>query len=133
MSLVANYGMTFPQRINNKGFFEFTGDLRALVRASIHQILGTRIGARVMLPEFGSRIWELLMEPIDSITVSLARVYTIEAVKRWEPRVILNSVEVEINPDYNRLIIYGGYTIHNQGIVDEFAVSFPKFAQGGNN
>ena len=132
MSLVANYGMTFPQQINNKGFFEFSGDLRTLVRASILQILGTRIGERVMLPEFGSRIWELLFEPIDQITVALARVYTIEAIKRWEPRVLLNDIDVQVNPDFGRLEIYGGYTIYNHGIVDEFAVAFPKFAQGGN-
>lgn len=132
MSLVANYGMTFPQRINKKGFFEFSGDLRVLVGASIRQILGTRIGERVMLPEFGSRIWELLFEPIDAVTVSLARVYTIEAIKKWEPRVLLNDIDVRINPDYGRLEIYGGYTIYNQGMVDSFAVAFPKFAQGGS-
>lgn len=131
MSVVADYGMTFPQKFNKKGFFEFTNDIYLLIKMSIYQILGTRIGERVMLPEFGSRIHELLMEPIDAVTISLARVYTIEAVKRWEPRVVLNDVGVVINVDQGLLEIYGSYSIKNRGLVDDFAVAFPKFAQGG--
>lgn len=131
MSVVADNGMTFPQKFNKKGFFEFTDDIYLLVRMSIYQILGTRIGERVMLPEFGSRIHEILMEPIDAIAIALARVYTIEAIKRWEPRVYLNDVGVVINPDQGLLQIYGSYSIKNRGLVDDFAIAFPKFAQGG--
>lgn len=132
MAVAADYGMTFPQRFNSKGFFEFTGDLQLLIRMSIYQILGTRIGERVMLPEFGSRIHELLMEPIDEITISLARVYTIEAIRTWEPRVLINDVQTVVNQDQGLLEIYGSYTIKNLGLVDDFAVAFPKFSQGGS-
>lgn len=130
MSLVADYGFTFPQRINSRGFIEFSGDILLLVKNSIYQILGTRIGERWMEPEFGSRIPELLFEPIDQVLVSLARVYTIEAIKRWEPRVRLNSVEVIVNPDQGRVEIYGVYTLVNRGLVDDFAVAFPRFIEG---
>lgn len=131
MALAANYGMTFPQRLNGEGFLEFSGDIQTLVKASIHQILGTRIGERVMLPEFGSRIYELIYEPIDDITIALARVYTIEAIEKWEPRVELNDVNINVNPDQQRLEIIGSYVIVNSDITDEFAVAFPKLIRGG--
>ena len=127
MALIADYGLTFPQRINAKGFIEFTGDIRTLVRESVYQILGTRIGERVMVPEFGSRLPELLFEPIDEITVALARVYVIEAIEKWEPRVELNEVAVTINPDSGWVEIFADYVIINRGIVDSVAVAFPRF------
>ena len=131
MGLIADYGMTFPQRYNARGFFEFTGDIQTLVRMSILQILGTKIGERVMLPDFGSRLPELLHEPIDSITISLAKVYTIEAIKKWEPRVQLNSVITRVNPDQNLLEIYGSYVIVNRNLPDDFSVAIPRLVQGG--
>lgn len=130
MGLVADYGMTFPQHINKKGFFEFSGDLKTLIRHSIYQILDTRVGERVMLPEFGSRLPELLFEPIDGITIALARVYFIDAIKKWEPRILLNSVVVTINPDQNKLDIVASYVIRNYGIEDSIAVALPLFGKG---
>lgn len=129
MALIADNGMTFPQKINGKGFFEFTSDIEVLVKHSIYQILGTHIGERVMVPEFGSRLPELLFEPIDDITVALARTYTIEAIERWEPRVELNEVAVNVNPDVGRVEVFGQYVIINRGIVDSFAVAFPRFVE----
>lgn len=130
MALVADYGMTFPQHINKKGFFEFTGKIEDLVKQSIYQILDTRLGERVMLPEFGSRLPELLFEPIDGITIALARVYFIDAIKKWEPRVLLNAVAVNINPDQNKLEITASYVILNHGIEDSVAVALPLFGKG---
>ncbi len=129
MALIADNGMTFPQKINAKGFIEFASDIRILIKHSIYQILGTYIGERVMVPEFGSRLPELLFEPIDEITIALARSYTIEAIEKWEPRVELNEVIVNINPDANRVEIFGHYVIMNRGIVDNIAVAFPRFVE----
>ena len=129
MALIADYGLTFPQRINPKGFLEFSGDLRTLVRHSIYQILGTRIGERVMLSTFGSRLHELLFEPIDEITIALARIYTIEAIEKWEPRVEFNEVVVRVNPDSGWIEIYADYAIINRGIVDSVAACFPRFVE----
>lgn len=129
MALTADYGFTFPQKLNSKGFFEFSNDIQTLVKQSIHQILGTRIGERVMVPEFGSRLPELLFEPIDDVTLVLARVYTIDAIEKWEPRVSLNEVVTSINTDANRVEIFADYVITNRNIVDSIAVAFPRFVK----
>ncbi len=131
MALVADNGMTFPQKKNGKGFIEFTSDIQILVRASIIQILGTRIGERAIEVEFGSRLHELIFEPIDDITIALARVYTIEAIERWEPRVDLNDVGARINVDQGKVEIFGSYVIVNKNIEDTFQVNIPRLVKGG--
>jgi phage baseplate assembly protein W len=131
MGLSANNGLTFPQRINGKGFMEFTDDIQKLVRCSILQILGTWIGERAIEVEFGSRLRELLFEPIDDILLALARVYTIQAIERWEPRVKLNDVGVKINVEQGKVDIYGSYVIVNKNIEDTFEVSIPRLSKGG--
>lgn len=131
MALVANNGMTFPQRINARGFIEFTDDIRALVRYSIYQILGTNLNERFMEPEFGSRLKELLFEPIDEIFISLARVYTVQAIARWEPRVDLNDVTVTLDPDGGKATIYLSYLIVNRDVQESLAVSIPRLVKGG--
>lgn len=131
MALIAKTGMTFPQRINAKGFIEFTSDIRVLVKHSIYQILDTRIGERPIEVTFGSRLHELLFEPIDEITIALARVYTIDAIERWEPRVVLNEVGAKINVEQGKVEIYGSYVIVNRSIPDSFEVAIPRLVKGG--
>lgn len=130
MALMLDYGLTYPQRLNSRGFFEFTGDLRLLVRSSIYQILGTWIGERVMEPEFGSRLRELLFEPIDDIAIALARVYTIQAIERWEPRIQLNDVVASIEPEQGVLTIYASYTLVNRNVDDSIVVAIPRRTTG---
>ena len=72
-----------------------TGDPRAgidHVRQSIVDILTTRIGTRVMRRDYGSRLPELVDNPInDGLKVDLFAA-TAEAIDRWEPRVRLTKV-----------------------------------------
>lgn len=55
--------------------------------SSIRMILMTRPGERVMQPEFGSRLYDLVFEQSDAITKDLLYLYTVEALERWERRI----------------------------------------------
>lgn len=57
------------------------------IKQSILQILGTRPGERLMNPEFGSRLNDLVFEQNDEVLKGLIRHYVIEAINRWEKRV----------------------------------------------
>ncbi len=59
------------------------------VYQSINNILTTNIGERLMNPEFGSNLQNLLMEPIDKLTTSQIYVSVVHAIKRWDQRIIL--------------------------------------------
>ena len=50
-------------------------------------VLATAPGERVMRPEFGCRIWDLLFEPINANTLGLMAQAVREALAQWEPRV----------------------------------------------
>lgn len=61
-------------------------------------ILLTPVGQRVMRPEFGCRIHELVFAPNDASTEGLAVYYVEEALVRWEPRITLRDVTAAADP-----------------------------------
>jgi len=66
-----------------------------LIEAGIHQILNTTPGERRMLPEFGSRLKYLIFDPHDDILYTEIGREVIRAVERWEPRVVLENVQIQ--------------------------------------
>ena len=74
------------------------------VEESIRIILGTTPGERVMHPDFGCKINDIIFSPSSSKTVSLAVHYIEEAIIKWEPRVILKKVYGDVDPDNPGLI-----------------------------
>ena len=91
-----NYkGIAYPVQLGQKGIFRVDSDV-ALIESNIIQILGTHKGERVMLPEFGSNIRKFIHEPLDHITCALLRVEIFDAIKRWEPRIILDTANSKI-------------------------------------
>ncbi|MBR0204325.1 MAG: GPW/gp25 family protein [Synergistaceae bacterium] len=90
-------GLAYPVKAGSKSLFESAVDER-LIYGNIIQILTTRRGERVMLPEFGSRIYEFIHEPLDRVTCALIRRELIDAIARWEPRIILDKKNTNIIP-----------------------------------
>lgn len=88
-------GVHYPLRAGESGLFGTETDA-ALIKGNILQIIGTRRGERVMLPEFGSRILDYIHDPLDHITCALIRFELIQAIKRWEPRVKLDTANTRV-------------------------------------
>lgn len=65
----------------------------ASIGQSIKMILATTPGERVMRPEYGSRLQELVFQPNDATTAGLAIQHVKEAVSRWEPRIRVEYVD----------------------------------------
>jgi hypothetical protein len=80
------------------GVSEGAGPQHAHIHESIEQILSTRPGERFMLPEFGSRLPELVFQPNDVIFRALARQFIVDAIRRWEKRVAIEQVEFSEDP-----------------------------------
>lgn len=90
-------GFDFPLRIDPRGRFALVEGAKDVERA-IRIILGTRLGERVMLSRFGSELPELLFEPATEATAARVVSAIRAALTRWEPRVDLIDVTVEIDP-----------------------------------
>jgi phage baseplate assembly protein W len=86
-------GLTFPMGVDHTGAIAMTNGAEDLDR-SIRVVLATAPGERVMRPEFGCRIWDLLFEPVNANTLGLMAESVRDAVAQWEPRVDLDGVDV---------------------------------------
>lgn len=64
-----------------------------VIEHSILDILNTPQGSRLFLPEYGSRLHELLFEPNDLVLKSLLRQFIREALTAWEQRIQFKDVK----------------------------------------
>ncbi|RAI01101.1 baseplate assembly protein [Acuticoccus sediminis] len=70
------------------------------VLQSIHVILTTPIGSRVMRRDFGSELPALIGQPMTTKTILALYVAAYVALVRWEPRFNLTNVQVsQAGPD----------------------------------
>ena len=81
------------------------------IRQAILIILGTARGERVMRPDFGSGLHELVFEPLNTTTKALARHHVEQALVAWEPRVDNVTVQVSAAQPRGRLDIEIGYRV----------------------
>lgn len=90
-------GITFPMRVDQSGSIAM-GNGADDIDANLKVVLITAPGERVMRPQFGCRIWDLVFEPINANTLGLMSEAVKDAVSQWEPRVDLVDVDVEPDP-----------------------------------
>jgi phage baseplate assembly protein W len=82
---------------------------------SIKAILSTYPGERIMQPLFGSRVKEYLFGQLDIGTLDLIEAEIETAIARWEPRVRVGRIDIEIDPDRNIIRFYVSYTVIRSG------------------
>lgn len=106
-------GLGFPVSFN-----ETTGDLTRAdfeesVRQSINIILGTAKGERVMRPDFGCGIYDLVFETNTPSTASKISQVVQEALLLFEPRIdVLNiRVDSQFDRDGAKLLINIDYQV----------------------
>jgi phage baseplate assembly protein W len=85
-------------RIGARGGIDMVQDEDA-VRQAILLLLSTTPGERVMRPDYGSLLRQLIFSPNDDTTAGLAIHYVRSAVERWERRVDILAVDAERDPD----------------------------------
>lgn len=77
------------------------------IEQSIVSALNTDKGSRFFLPQYGSRLNELLFEPNDLVLKSLIRQFVLEAIQEWEKRVKFLDVTIDIQEEVvNCTIMY---------------------------
>ena len=76
------------------------------VADSINRILTTRIGERVMRPNFGSNLYLLRDRPFNSEWRILATRYIYEAITKWEPRVNFKQLHFSVDASTGKTSFY---------------------------
>lgn len=93
------------------------------IEQAIRIILLTAPGERVMRPEFGCRIHELVFEPNNRATAVQAEQYITEALGRWEPRIAVTQVAAQ--PEDVHLNVQINYTVKASN--DERSLVYPFY------
>jgi uncharacterized protein len=105
-------GLAFPLRLNVQGGIQ-TSAATPNLEESMIIILRTDLGERVYRPDFGSRLSELVYEPLNTQTLLLIRLYVEEALEMWEPRIILKAVRTDPDPIRGKVSIIIEYQPKN--------------------
>jgi phage baseplate assembly protein W len=84
-------GWAFPPHLDDRDRVALSQD-DSDIRQAIYIILMTALGERVMRPEFGCRIHELIFDPANDQTAATAERYVQEALARWEPRIRIERI-----------------------------------------
>jgi phage baseplate assembly protein W len=129
MSDFLGVGWAFPVGVDQRGRIGLARQGQDIEQA-IRMIILTPKGQRVMRPEFGCHIHELLFEANDGATAALASRYVGEALGMWEPRIEVMDVTAAPDPhDNSRLLIEVVYQI--KATNDTRSLVFPFYTIPG--
>ena len=121
-------GLAFPLQISQQGGIALARGVHDIEQA-IRIILGTAPGERVMRPEFGCRVHELIFAPDNAATRGLLAYYVEEALIRWEPRIAVRRIDVTSDPGRDGTLLveikYEVKTTH-----DERSIVYPFYLTG---
>jgi phage baseplate assembly protein W len=104
-------GWRFPILPDDTGSLGYVAD-DANVEQSVRLLLLTDIGQRVMRPDFGCKAPRLVFAPGSMQYLRLLETTVREAVRDWEPRVVLEDVRAEVDPrEETRVIVSINYRV----------------------
>lgn len=69
------------------------------LRQSVRDILITPLGSRVMRRDYGSGLFDLIDANLTPLTLALIYAATVDALRKWEPRLRVTRVQAEALPE----------------------------------
>ena len=111
MTEIIGSGLAFPLQVDRRGGIALARDETDIEQA-IELILATAPGERPMRPEFGCGVHDFVFDTVDASTVGKMEQAIRDALDRWEPRVIVQTVEFNLDHvGEGRLVIDIGYRV----------------------
>jgi phage baseplate assembly protein W len=89
--------LSFPPRVGPDGRVAWS-EGEQNIRESIRVILLTNLRERLRLPDFGGGLNTFLFEPNNVATQRAIEERILQSLKRWEPRISVESARVEEDP-----------------------------------
>jgi len=118
-------GWSFPLTVGRDGGIAMVGGDADIERA-IRLVLSTAPGERPMRPEFGCGIYQYVFAPADAGTAGSIAFEVSRALERWEPRIDVVGVDVDIDPD-DQSVLYITLTYSIRGTNDPRNLVFPFY------
>lgn len=94
------YGINFPFRDSFDGkYFDLSNYSEEEIRSNLIHLLLTKKGSRYYLPDFGTRLFEFIFNPLDGPTYSDIESEIRESVKEYLPNVTLTNIQIKAASD----------------------------------
>jgi len=123
-------GWKFPVRVDPTTGRIAMSEMEQDIKESIYIILKTAMGERLMRPEFGCGIHDLVFSSMSTVTLGLFESRVREAIKRWESRVEILRLDVFTKePDRGKLEINLSCQVRDTNT--EFNLVFPFYLTEG--
>ena len=89
------YGINFPFRESYVGkYLDISDTTEEEVRSNLIHLLLTRKGYRYYLPDFGTRLYEYIFEPLDGPTFSEIEGEIRDSVEKYMPGVQITNISI---------------------------------------
>jgi len=98
-------GWAFPVTFGNQGRAVTVAEAEEDIHQSLEILLSTHVGERVLNPTFGWKRDSLMFEPVSTSFAAYLAKEIETAILFFEPRVKLNAVNFEREPDQEGLIL----------------------------
>ena len=92
-------GITLPIQRGNDGYFAQSFRTFDQVRSNLKNLLLTKKGERILQPEFGSGLHDLLFQPATEKFEEDLETTINEAVAKWLPYIIVEDINVDISKE----------------------------------
>jgi len=94
------YGINFPFKDSFRGtYFDLSESTEEEVRSNLIHLLLTRKGTRYFLPDFGTRLYEFIFEPMDGPTFSEIESEIRDAASNYIPGITITNIEIKAASD----------------------------------
>jgi len=95
MVLNKTYGINFPFKPSQEGtYLSLTKTVKDEVRADLLHLILTRKGSRYYLPDFGTRMYEFIFEPMDGQTFEVIKDDIRTAVRKYIPNLEIENITI---------------------------------------
>lgn len=90
------YGINFPFKDSYEGnYLSLSQTTEQEIRSNLIHLLLTRKGSRYFMPNFGTRLYEYIFEPLDSPTFDQIETEIKESVEAYIPNLQITSIKIE--------------------------------------
>jgi phage baseplate assembly protein W len=107
------YGISFPFVDSFTGrYLDVTESTEGEIRGNLVHLLLTRKGTRYYLPDFGTRLYEYIFEPLDGPTFSEIESEIRDTIRTYMPNLQVTNITIE---DASMGLEDKGYTLNQYG------------------
>ncbi len=119
-------GWSFPPEFSkNSGTVNMTSGEED-IRQSLEILFSTELGERLIEPDFGCSIKNMVFEPVDATLSAYMENLISDAITYHEPRIVLEEININEDPENGTLVIELEYKIPETNTRSNFVFPFYK-------